>query len=228
MINLSNPVLILLLSSATLLSGQSIRKPGDFEALNIIGNFEVVLVKGSENSIEIEEDEEGEVRIEWQGDQLRIKRTKLYDWTKYDESQSIRLRVTYSRLQALKAAAGAKILCADTIKIEDLILRFSSGANGKLDIRTETVRINVSEGANLYLRGQTKKQEVSVATGGEYYGYKLDADRTYIKASTGSIAEVVALEKIDARAHTGGEIQYKGSPQRVSVSDHLGGEVRDY
>ncbi len=209
-------------------NAQTIRKPGDFDALQITGNLEVVLIHGTENIVEIEEDGSDEVRLEWQGDVLRIKRPKLYDWTKYGDDSSIRLRVTYTQLSALKASAGAQLITSDTITTDDLHLRFGSGATGKLSIQTENVKVQVLEGAKLHLRGRTERQEVNVATGGMYHAYQFDAERSYIKASTGSLAEVVALEKLDATAHTGGEIQYKGNPERLRVSDKLGGEVRDH
>ena len=91
-----------------------------------------------------------------------------------------------------------------------------------------SLEVSVSEGGDLELEGETKWQEVKVATGGTLSAYRLKAQNSIVKANTGGSAKVVATESINARANTGGSITYKGDPKKVQRKDGLSGSVQRY
>ncbi len=78
------------------------------------------------------------------------------------------------------------------------------------------------------MSGTTVSQNSKVATGGGFSAFRLDCERAYVKSSTGAAAKVVATELLEAKANTGGDIDYKGNPRKVKIKDNLGGNVNEY
>lgn len=195
-----------------------------FDEIILSGNVSALLVAGDEENIAIKNDEE---RLDFyvEGRTLKV---KAKDLVQYNKTPTIKVIITYKKLRAIKARAGASAYSQDAIKGDGLELRFSSGATGEIEVQQNSLEVGVSEGGQLELAGITGWQEVKVATGGTLSAYKLDADNTIVKANTGGNAKVVALESIDARANTGGSITYKGNPKKIQKKDGLSGTVRSW
>jgi len=193
-----------------------------FDEIILSGNVSALLVEGEEESIEIRNDAD---RLDFyvEGKSLKVKATDL---VKYNKTPTVKVIITYKKLRALKARAGASAYTEEAISGDELDLRFSSGASGEIEVTQSSLDINVSEGGNLKLRGATDWQEIKVSTGGTLSAYKLEAANTVVKANTGGSARVMTTKSIDARANTGGSITYKGDPRKVNRKDGLSGTVR--
>lgn len=147
---------------------------------------------------------------------------------KYNKQPTIKVAITYQQVREIKARAGASVYSDNTIEIEALHLRFSSGASGELVVSTKTLEVGVSEGGTLELQGETNFLEAKAVTGGTLAAYDLDSQSTIIKTNTGGSAKVMAFESLDATAKTGGSIAYKGDPKKVRTKDGLSGSIKEY
>ena len=195
-----------------------------FDEIVLSGNVSALLVEGTEESITIKNDED---RLDFyvEGRALKV---RAKDLVQYNKTPTVKVVITYKKLRAVKARAGASAYTHNAISGDQLELRFSSGASGEIDVEQNSLEVGVTEGGQLKLSGVTGWQEVKVATGGMLSAYKLNAENTIVKANTGGSAEVVALERIDARANTGGNITYKGDPKKVQKKDGLSGSIRSW
>ncbi|MEM9918007.1 MAG: head GIN domain-containing protein [Bacteroidota bacterium] len=195
-----------------------------FDELTVTGNIEVELVKAAEESMEVEDDF-SKLRFEVINGILRIKRRKLYSIREY-EDPPIRIRLNYKDIRSVKAVAGAFVSTGEqALESNILRLRFGSGARGKLTLKVEELSINMTEGAQLKLRGEAVSQETAVTTGAILDAHRLDSRRASVRAGTGGEVEVSVSEYIYANANTGGDIEYHGEPERVRIKDSLGGDV---
>ncbi len=213
---------LVMVSSSSLLFAQQELEP--FDEIFMRGNIKVYLVKGGENQISIDKYESSEVTVEVDRGVLKIKRKKLLNYKKY-EKPPIRVDITYTQLRRLKAQAGAEVRHKGTITSDQFRLEFGSGAGGEFDIVASDIKVEAKEGAVLVLEGESESVEFKATTGALIEAYDLKSNYTYVRASTGAQAEVTAAKIIEASAHTGGEIDYKGSPEKVKITDKLGGEV---
>lgn len=195
-----------------------------FDEIILSGNVSVLLVQGDTEEIEVKNDEE---RLDFyvEGKSLKV---KARDLIKYNKTPTIKVIITYTKIRALKARAGASAYTDQPINGDKLELKFSSGAAGEIEVAQNSIEVNVSEGGDLKLNGATNWQEAKVSTGGTLFAFRLDANNTIIKANTGGSAKVVALESIKASANTGGSITYKGDPKKVQKKDGLSGSVRSW
>jgi len=195
-----------------------------FDELVVSGSLDIKLVEGEETSVSIDEDD-GNIEVTVRAGVLRIKRKKLYNYKQFEKA--IDVVVTYKTLKVIEARAGSEVFNSAALTADYCRLRFSSGAVGRLRLAVDDLDVNVIEGANLELEGTTKSQNIKVATGADLDADDLECDRTYVKATTGGDATVVANKTLEATATTGGGIAFSGDPSDVRIKDNFGGDVRE-
>jgi len=181
-----------------------------------------LLVEGEHGGISIKNDAE---HIEYgvEGQTLKIESKNLI---KYKKIPTIKIIITYNKLRSLKARAGASMHTDNVIEADALNLRFSSGASGELTIDTKALEVGVSEGSHLTLSGTADFQEAKSVTGGNLVAYQLDSREAIVKTNTGGTAKLMVLERITATAKTGGNISYKGKPDKVKINNGLSGSIK--
>lgn len=197
--------------------------PDPFDGIYVTGNIEVKLERGTENQVELYVDgmPYDKVSVKVQRDILRLR--VLESWLYRDEV--IKAYITYTKLDNLRANAGATVESEELITTDDFEVRATSGARIELSLELSDLEASASEGGMLILEGNAQEQDIQVSTGGEYDGFGMDSARTYVRANTGGQAEVVALEFLEASANTGGSIYYKGEPETTHIKTVIAGEV---
>ena len=138
----------------------------------------------------------------------------------------IKLYVTYSELDEVRATAGAIVQSESDIKAVKFTVHAGSGAQVALALQVQDLDASVSEGGRVEVTGNAQIQDVSAATGGQYLGAKLQTQKTYVRSNTGARAEVKVETHLEVSANTGGEVIYYGNPETKYIKDLLGGEVR--
>lgn len=211
---------------STVNASSIVKNVSPFDEVVLSGNIDVLLVMGNEEKVEIRK-EEDKISISVSNGVLKVKRKKPLKIKEYEQSP-IEVRITYKVLRRVKASAGTEVTQQETMTADQMMLDFNSGAEGNFEVDMGNVEIKVSEGAQLKVRGKTVSQNSKVATGAVLHAYKLDCERSYVKASTGGEAEIVATELLEAKASMGGDINYRGNPRKVKIKDNLGGNVNEY
>ena len=218
-----------LLMIAVILAGniqvqaQDVRKLSSFDELSVIGNIEVILEEGEEEKAVIytENIDKDDVSVSVKGDVLKV---RLYK-TVFRKDEKVKVEITYRKLRIVKGSAGAKVYNNSTLEGDKIIARAHSGAMVDLSVNVDDVDGAAYEGAVLKFRGKTNSQTAVAATGGQYKAVNLNSIRTAVKANTGGEAEVVAKEKLDASANTGGRIGYKGDPETRNTKKVISGNI---
>ena len=200
----------------------ALNKIDPFDEIILLGNVSALLVEGTTESIDIKNDED-QLEYEVVGKSLKV---KAKDLVKYNKTPTVKVVITYKTIRIIRARAGASVYSQNPITGDKIVLRFSSGASGEIEISQNSLEVNVSEGGNLQLKGKTQWQEVRVATGGIVSAYDLECDNAFVKANTGGSAQVTARKSIDANANTGGSIIYKGNPKKIKEKDGISGTVK--
>jgi len=219
---LSYSLLIFLTYCAVNADAQDFRKLDDFDAISASGHVEVVLRPGEENSATVYGDEVSpdEVSVYIKGSTLKI---QLYD-TFFDEGPA-KIEVTYKSINELRTSAGARVKHEGTLSAENLKLKASSGSQLEVMIAAKELNASVAEGAVLEIEGTVESQQVHANTGGQYLGLALECNDTTVKSNTGGEAEVVARQRLDANANTGGVIDYKGEPENKTTRSFISGGI---
>lgn len=217
-------LLYALLSYTILAQAQETRKFDYFDAVSVSGDVNVRLVKSDSPSAEITTEgmDEDDVTIYIKNETLRIQ--LIEGW--FDDAEEVDITVYYEQLRYIKATAGARVEADEVLQGEQFKLRAASGALLAAEVDVQSLEVSVSEGAELTVKGQAEKQEANVSTGGQYHGLDLNCQETTVTVHTGGEAFVVANERLDANAHTGGSIHYKGDPAYKSTRSLISGGIR--
>ncbi len=196
-----------------------------FNQLMIKGNLEVKLVKGDQPNLIIERGEDHRVSYEFKGGQLVISHSELFKYKSYRDFP-IQVELTYSDLRAIDIRAGAKVRSEGSFTGTRLDIHVGSGGQLKADIQTEKVDVDVAEGSVADLTGRVKRFTGVAASGGRMEAFDVASEDSRVRAKTGGVVQVTAFKSLEAQAHTGGDISYKGRPDQLVVNDNLGGSVR--
>lgn len=227
--NLTARLLIItaLVLNVSALSGQNreTRETEPFDKLVVTGKIKVELVVSSSNqlSVTVRDGSPDRVITEVVKGELRIRLKP-----ELGSDPEIAVKVPCSGLYELEAAAGATITSRDVLKEKELIFRIMSVGKIELNVEAESIDGTVTQGGDLILYGKTDILTVNANTGGNFLGYELEANDTYVKAGSGAQAKVVARRIIDATANSKGYIGYKGEPVSTYVKTSLGGEIASF
>lgn len=205
---------------------QDVRQVGPFDELILSGKLEVTLEAGDTEEVIIDAPDlsEDDINLTLRGGELRV--GLVEGW--FRDDRRARIRVRYRSLSLLRAQAGAIVRANEPIAGERLEIKATSGSEVTLEVKAHTLEAGAAEGANLELSGEVVNQYITANTGGVYDGDRLEADRTEVRANTGGEAWVIARSYLDAAAHTGGEVIYKGDPEEKYTKSNLAGEIRSF
>lgn len=199
------------------------RKVSPFDEIKVFGRFEVVLVKGMEESVALES-EKGRldnVLTETEDNKLKI-RMKV----NYFQDAEVKVVVTYKALNEISAGAGARV-DAGTIEGNGIVIKSNSGSDIKAEVIAERLETESTQGAGITLSGKVNTLDASVSTGGQLQAFPLIANDVKVKVSMGGYAKVTAKQRIDASVNMGGNITYKGMPAEVKRSSSMGGSITE-
>jgi hypothetical protein len=203
---------------------QDVRKLSSFDGIAVIGNIEVIVQQGEEEQavVEVFGIDEDDISVYVSHNTLRLQLINSL----FKREQRAKVTVTYKQLRSLKANAGSRISSEGAITADKLYVRSQSGSEVTLEVKTNVIDAGAQEGAVLRLSGATETFDASAATGGKLYALELESKTTYANANTGGEAEVVALDRLDASANTGGSIRYKGAPGERNTKTVLSGDIK--
>ncbi len=216
-----------LLMSAIMLTAQTPvkRNPGDFSVVTVTGKIRVELYKADSSGLVIETSETSPENVITESDGYEL---SIHLKTNTPKNAEIRVLVYYKMIKALNVAAQGLIVSPDVLQGESVDFDAKSGGKMELKLEVNTLQADVRQGAILVFGGVVEKQTISVNTGATYSAYELEARDTYVKASSGGKAKVIARRIIDATANAKGYIGYRGDPVSTFIKTNLGGEIANF
>ena len=219
-------ILSLLLISTTIFSQESeMRETDDFYAVSVIGNIRCELYKAEKPGLELIVKGTGFDNIITENDAGRLSiRLK----TSTPKQAEVKIKLSYTTLEEISVQAQSLVLSPEVIEADEILFTAKSGGKMELKLKLSSLEASVKQGGILVFSGEVEKQTIEALTGGTYSAYELEARDTYVKASSGGKAKVVALRIIDATANSKGFIGYKGDPVSTFIKTNLGGEIAHY
>ncbi|MCF8236277.1 MAG: DUF2807 domain-containing protein [Bacteroidales bacterium] len=193
-----------------------------FSKIKAFGPINLELIQSAEEKVEIfaKGVDASEVVTELSGSELKV-RLKIGIWQHVD----VKVKVYYKELDEVTASAGSSVYSDETLVMKRLELSANSGSEIKLDVKTTNLKISSGQGSKITLSGTTDMMDVEVNTGGSLKAFDCNANDVYVEINVGGLAEVMAIEKIDAVTNIGGTIKYKGDPQTKSANTSMGGSI---
>jgi len=133
--------------------------------------------------------------------------------------------LTLIDIDKLSVSAGCDFVSETVIKSDILKISVSSGADVDLQLDIEKLKCSVSSGADVDLLGKANHFEASASSGSDLVADGLISQSCQVHASSGGDVSVNAQKSINAKATSGGDIHYFGSPAEVNVKSTSGGDI---
>lgn len=195
----------------------------DFVRISASRGLDVYITKSKNISLEVEADENLHELIE-----TEVRNGTLYiTATKNIRMASAKkIHLSADHINEIQVNSGAEVYSENTFSSERLVLSVSSGAHAKMDLRVGDLTCESSSGAGMELRGEANTLSASSSSGGGISAYELKAKECIAKASSGADIKLNVSASFDGSATSGGNIKFKGNPEKIHKNNNSGGSVR--
>jgi len=185
----------------------------DFDRVSAGNGWDVILEKGDTYSVIVEADEN---LIDAADIYVKNGTLKVYCEDNIRRASSKKVYVTYvDNLDGIGASSGAYITTKQVLEGEQLDLDVSSGGTIKTTAVVRTIDTDVSSGGSINIAGSTETLAADASSGGTIKAKELKAKYAHAEAYSGGAIDIMVTDKLKARASSGGDIDYWGSPKEV-------------
>ena len=194
----------------------------DFTKIKVSTGLELYISQGSKNKIIVEADENLQDLIITE---VKDGVLKIYSEKNIWRSKARKIYVTIEGLEAIAATSGSDVYTNTTLKVNDLNISATSGANINISVDANTVETNATSGSDIEISGVSNNHISKATSGASIDAYQLISKNVTAKVTSGADINVHASESIFAKATSGGDIDFKGSPKKVDKKTSSGGSV---
>ncbi|WP_157666522.1 head GIN domain-containing protein [Alkalitalea saponilacus] len=204
------------------------RQVAPFHEIAVSSGIELLMTQGNEHSVVVVANESiiDRIKTDSKNGKLVIgvdnRRRGLF---RRSRTGPIKVYVTFARLETLTVSSGAQAKGDDLIEVTGLYVKASSGAFCRLNINSNSLNIEASSGANINIQGNSEVIKGSASSGGNISGASMECREADLSASSGGNVSFTVIEKVVAKASSGGRVALKGNATSTSFSSSSGGVI---
>ena len=199
------------------------RKAGeDFTKIKVSNGLDLYLTQGNTQKITVEADENLQEIIITEIDKGTL---KIYSEKNIWKAKSRKVYVTVTNLEGLKATSGSDVYAKETLKVDDIAVSATSGADISISLDANAVTSSATSGSDVNLTGISNSHVSSATSGASIDAYDLQSKEVTVRVSSGADINIYASESIAAKASSGGDIDFKGNPKNVTKKSSSGGSI---
>ena len=185
------------------------REIKSFHALETSSGIEVIISKGDKEELAVTVGDKkylDEVRTVVENGVLKISRKSNWSVWKNWKNWKVKVYVSYSRLDEIKATSGGSINGTD-LKLDKLFAHMNSGGIINLSGTVESLNIDGNSGA-------------------QFKGFSLQTVNCKVDVSSGAGIQISVSKEISAKANSGGFVRFKGEGLIRDINVNSGGSVK--
>lgn len=194
----------------------------DFTKIKVSTGLDLYISQGSRNEITVEADENLQDIIMTE---VRDGVLKIYSEKNIWRAKARKIYVTISNLEEITATSGSDVYAKETLKVNDIKISATSGADIRISVDANTVETNSTSGSDIEISGIANNHNSKATSGSSIDGYELRSKNANAKVTSGADINIYASESINAKASSGGDIDFKGNPKKVNKKSSSGGSV---
>jgi hypothetical protein len=218
---------LLLLTTVAVIQAQTqseTRSLRSFNSIKVGNSIDAVLVKGSENAIEIQASgiSLDKVQTNVNNQSLEVKLAKGNH-----KSNSVKVTITYVDVDEVQASTSAKVVLKNEMKAENVHLFATTSAYLEVEVDAKNLILEANTNAKIFVKGEAETLDLKIDTNADVKGEGLQVNQAEVKGSTAAKANFHVKESIKGNAATASKIIYTGDPRIVDVRTNTGGEIRN-
>ena len=191
------------------------RSVSGFDKVAVSAGMNLYLEQGDKEYLKIEAEDNilQNITTEVNGGKLTIKFKNLLG--NVSAREPINVYLTVIALKELYASSGV-VIDSKEINTESLKINISSGAEGEMALKADSINVSLSSGSTLKLSGIVESQKVNLSSGVDYRASDLVSKNAKINVSSGARAKVSVSANLDVNISSGASVEYSGTPAIVS------------
>lgn len=201
---------------------KKIREAGQFTGLRVSSGIDVYLQQNDNESIAVEADENLHEYIETE---IRDGILHIYTEANIREAEMKRVYVSMKEIKSLRTSSAGDIIGETPIKTDNIELSASSAGNIKLEVYAKEIEADISSSGDITLSGEADNLDASLSSAGDLNAYGLEVREADISASSAGDADITVSERLQARASSAGDINYRGNPKYIDAHSSSAGGV---
>jgi len=215
-------ILSLLFSSILVAQSAITKSIGEFSTVKVYDLINVNMIKSDENRVKISGDNRKDVQIINKNGKLKI-RVNLEE--SYDGNDTV-VTLYYTSVDVIDVNEGAKVEVKDELDQYEIKLKAQEGGEITAKVNTTISELRAVTRGIINIDGTTKKQKISVYTGGILNAEELQSETTKVSVNAGGDVSVNASEHVDVKIRAGGDVYIYGNPKEINENRVFGGRVK--
>lgn len=194
----------------------------DFQKIEVGNGIEAVISQSENKSISVETDENLQeiIRTQIEDGVLKISAA-----SGYSASKSPKVRVHLPVISGLTASSGSILKSDNTLIVNDIAIKSSSGSEMTIQIEANDMSISASSGSSSTISGKAQKLSTDTSSGSDLNCKNLMANAVVSEASSGSTTKITPIESLEAKASSGAAIDYFKKPKTIFIKESSGGSI---
>jgi len=193
-----------------------------FTKIKVSTGLDLYLSQGTKNKVTLEADENlHDIIITEVNDGV----LKIYSEKNIWQAKARKVYVTVKNLEGLTATSGSDVYTEDVLKVETIKISATSGADIRIALDADTVETSATSGSDIRISGTANNHTSRANSGASIEAYKLISKNATVNVSSGADINIYASESINAKASSGGDIDFKGNPREINKKSSSGGSV---
>jgi hypothetical protein len=190
------------------------RTVGDFQAIELKGNFDLVVRQSGRTAVEVQADDNLLALIETEVIDGRHGRTLRIGWRR---GESVRTRadtvvtVDVAQLRAV-ASSGSGDVRIDTLTAPLFSLALAGSGDARLArLATDDLSVSIAGSGDVSASGRTKRLALSIAGSGDFAAQDLAAEEVKVSVAGSGDAQVHAERELTVAIAGSGDVVYSGA-----------------
>jgi hypothetical protein len=198
------------------------RDAGSFTGIRVSTGIDVYLTQGNNMSITVEADENLHEYIitEVQNGNLNV-----YADANIRSAEMKRVYVTMKDINMVSTSSAGDVIGQTPVRTDNLRLNASSAGDIKLEVYAKTIDADISSSGDVTLSGEADLLEAGLSSAGDLNAFGLKVREAVVSASSAGDADIYVTEKLDARASSAGDVNYKGEPKYINAHSSSAGGI---
>tara|TARA_R110001583_G_scaffold82065_6_gene218190 strand:- start:1198 stop:1914 length:717 start_codon:yes stop_codon:yes gene_type:complete len=193
-----------------------------FTSIKATEGLNVYLTQSDSESITVEADENLQELIITEVENGVL---KIHTKENIGRSKSKKVMVSFKTISGITSTSGSDVYSTNTITVDNLELKSTSGSDMKLDVNTTFLNCKSTSGSDLKISGKTQNLIAEATSGSDIKAGDLIAESSEVKATSGADITVNTSKKLTAKVTSGGDIKYYGNPETVEKNDDVSGSI---
>ena len=196
---------------------------GDFKNVEVNNALDLVIEQSDKTEIIVEADDNLQKEIT-----TKVENGVLVISCKFGNFINVsskKITVKMPVIEGIEASSASTVNANTTLKGSNLNLASSSAASINLTTEYETVQLSTSSASNQTIKGKALHVEAEASSGSVINTTDLLANEVVASSSSGASITVHPIVNLKAKASSGGNITYNGTPKSIQKEENSGGSV---